>query len=146
MKRPLPFTPFIAPPRVLFSDARPPAHVATLTIEELCSLAGIPGRVTSPHAPRVFLHAGHDHFRSRAGCYVGIGARRFSRRSPEASLRVLEILAHGFHEYAARENLRDRGLFVPPSRKGRPALIGRRMTAAERMRRMRRRARDGAVD
>lgn len=144
MKQPIPYTPFIASPRVLASDIPPPTPIATLTIGELCALAGVADRVTSPHSPLVFVHPGRDHFRTRAGCYVGLGRRRFSRRGREDALRVLEILAHGFHDYAARENLRDRGLFVPPRRRGRPALTGRKMTAAERMRRMRRRTRHSA--
>lgn len=136
MKRALPYSPFIPAPSVLAEDAARPAPVATTTVAELCALAHIPKRVTSPHTPPVVLHRGSQHFRDRGAYYVGLGRRTFGGRDRDA-MRVLEILAHGFHDYAARENVCGRGLFVAPGRRGRPALRGRPMSAAERMRRMR---------
>lgn len=141
MKVALPYTPFIPSPEVLSDSGPRPVTVASLTIKQICKLARIPMRATSPHTPAVRLHPGSRHFRAPDAYYVGIGRPRFSRR-PQDSLRVLEVLAHGFHDYVARETICGRALFVPPRRRGRPALLGRRMSAAERMRRMRTRRRD----
>lgn len=137
MKR-VPYTPFIPAPAVLPEGAAAPVPVATIRVRDLCELAGIPHRVTSPHTPAVVLHRGPGHFVGRNRYYVGLDRRTFSRTDVDA-LRILEILAHGFHDYAARESICGRGLFVIPRRRGRPALRGRRMSPAERMRRMRQR-------
>lgn len=132
---PIPYRPFVAPPRVLPDDADPPPCVARVTVGELCVLAGIPVRVTTGSPGVVLLHSGPEHFRHRGLLYVGIGGA-FSG-TPESALRTLEVLAHGFHDYAARESICRRGLFVPPVRRGRQPHRGRAMTAAERMRRHR---------
>ena len=129
------FTPFIPVPVVLPEGAEPPTPLARVTLRELCALAGIPVRATSAHTPRIFLHRHGTSYRSEGAYHVGLGRPRFSGRRD--ALRVLEILAHGFHDYAARETVCGRGLFVPPRLRGRPPLHGRPMTAAERMRRMR---------
>lgn len=134
----VPYTPFIPAPEVLAEDALPPVPIATVSVRDLCEIAGVPNRVTSPHTPSVVLHRGSRHFVGRHRYYVGLDRRSFSRTALDA-LRILEILAHGFHDYAARENTCGRGLFVSPRRRGRPALRGRRMSSAERMRRMRKR-------
>ena len=136
MKRELPYRPFIAAPEVIADSTEPPAAVAVLSIPDLCGLAGVPLRVTSPHMPRVVLHRGTVHYRGDAALYVGIGRPRFSKRAQDA-MRVLEVLAHGFHDYASRESICGRGFFTAPKSRGRPPIGGRRMTAAERMRRMR---------
>lgn len=131
------FTPFIPAPRILLAGARPPRALARLRLEDLCRLAGLPSRVTGANTLAVLIHAGAAHYRSRDFFYVGLSCERFEP-SARAALGVLEILAHGFHDYAAREQLCQRALFVPPANPGRPRLKGRAMTAAERMRRMRR--------
>lgn len=132
----LPFTPFIESPGVLPESAERPVPIATLTVRELCEMARIPCRATSPHTLRVRLHRGAGHFRTRDAHYVGMDCRRFTRQ-PLDALRVLEVLAHGFHDYVARESVCGRGLFGVPRRRGRPTIRGQSMTAAERMRRMR---------
>lgn len=135
--RTFPCTPFIAAPRTLTENEARPTATATLTLRELCTIAGVPLRVTSPHTPRVYLHRGAEHLAGPEEYWVGCGVRAFRRRETDA-VRVLEVLAHGFHDYAARECVCGRGLFAGPRRRGRPVLGGRPMTAAERMRRMRR--------
>lgn len=139
---PLPYTPFIQPPLVLTERAERPAAIAKLSVGELCQIARIALRVTSPHTPAVVLHRGARHFRDATTYYVGIDRPRFSRRVDEA-MRVLEILAHGFHDYAARESICGRGLFTAPPVRGRPTIYGRPMSARERMRRMRQKRRSG---
>lgn len=132
----IPFTPFIAAPRVLLESERRPREIASFSVAELCALAQLPNRITGGPAVRVVLHSGSDHFRAPRASYVGIGRSKF-RPDRVSAIQVLEVLAHGFHEYAARENLRGRDLFQPPRRPGRPPLGARAMSPAERMRRMR---------
>ncbi len=64
------------------------------------------------------------------------------RGTPRDALRILEILAYGFMDYAAREALRGKGLFLPRARPGRKP-GGKALSGAERMRRFRKRARVG---
>lgn len=134
--KPPAYTPFIPAPTVLPEGEPPPMATSTITIAGLCALAGIPVRATSAHTPRIHVIRGGVSYRGPDAYYVGLGAPRRVRR-PEDALRVLEILAHGFHDYAARECICGRKLFVPPRRRGRPPLRGRPMSAAERMRRSR---------
>jgi len=140
----VPYTPFIAAPRVLSLRERAPRPIATPTLATLCRLAGLKYRVTTPHTPTIRLHAGAEHLRGPRAYHVGIEGS--FDRTPKSALRVLEVLAHGFHDYAARECVCGRGreLFSPPRRRGRPSTTGRPMTAAERMRRSRRRLTAGS--
>lgn len=41
-----------------------------------------------------------------------INSEPLPQRDPERSLRILEILAYGFFDYAARESICGRGIFV----------------------------------
>jgi hypothetical protein len=134
---PVAYVPFVAPPQILRVEGPVPTALGRVTLSELCELAGIPCRVTSPHLPTVTVHAGASHYRGPDGLWVGLDGA-FTRSALEA-LRILEVLAHGFHDYGARECVCGRGLFVAPVRRGRPAQWGRAMSAAERMRRLRRR-------
>lgn len=140
---PIPYRPFIAAPRPLTAEIAPPAAAARLSLRRLCDMAGVSFRVTSPHVPAVILHPGTDHFFGPSGYYVG--TRGPFDGAPESALRILEILAHGFHDYAARECVCGRGLFGAPARRGRPSLMGRPMTPAERVRRGRHRRRPRAA-
>lgn len=132
--RPIPFDVVIAPPRNVRA-ARGLVAPSRTTIPELCASAGIPLRVTSATWQPVILHAGTDHFRTENASCVGVG--RWKQADRTQALRALEVLAHGFHDYAARECICGRGFFVPPARLGRPPLGRSAMTAAERMRKMR---------
>lgn len=126
------FTVFIPAPRVLSQrDTRPEAVLYTL--EALCAFARVPLRVTGGPQTDIFVHDGTEHARAAEGLYVG-GKRPRTRLG---ALRVLEVLAYGFHDYAARECVCYQGLFSVPRPRGRPSLSGRSMTDAERMRRMR---------
>jgi hypothetical protein len=111
--------------------------LARTTLRRLCAEAGIPCRITGGPSElrRIVLHTGTDHFLTPTVTYVGLGKHR--ARDPVRALRALEILAHGFHDYGARECVCGRGLFVAPTRTGRPRLGPQAMSAAERMRNMR---------
>lgn len=81
-----------------------------------CAEAGIPYRVSGGRDPLVYLstelprHA----WTMQAGQRIyGVAAGMLpeTRDVREQALRVLEVLAHGFHDYGARESVCHRGLF-----------------------------------
>lgn len=132
--RPVPFRPMIPAPSVLGELAERPLALATLTLGDLCAAAGIPLRVTSEFLPTIVCTAGMEHYVDDSTYYVGVGKWRPTR---VAALRVLEVLAHGFHDYAARECVCGKGLFSVPRPKGRRPRGSLAMTARERMAAMR---------
>jgi hypothetical protein len=79
--------------------------------------------------------AGNDHFAIGRDYFVGVGSEW--KVGENVALRVLEVLAHGFHDYAARECICQKKLFAPPKRQGRPPKGVRAQTARERMAAMR---------
>jgi hypothetical protein len=124
----------VAAPRVLHAgDAHPKALLRT-DVRRLCELAEIPMQVTGGPVVRVVVYVGREHLRSSKVLYVGVEDWKPDRVH---ALRALEVLAHGFHNYAARECVCGRGLFSVPKLLGRPPVGGRAMTATERMRKMR---------
>lgn len=125
----------IPAPMHLF-EQEPPAALAQVTLDQLCTLAGIRNRVTGATV-NVTIIAGKEHWTAPDVCCVGVG--RAWKPSRSSALRVLEVLAHGFHDYAARECVCGKGLFVAPSsnRPGRQRIGEQAMTAGERMQRMR---------
>ena len=131
----LAFTPVIFSPQVLAEAERPPKEFARFSLNALCELAGVPPRVTGGTTPEIALHAGVDHFTHSNRFYVGVGPRWKASRAKV--LFVLEVLAHGFHDYAAREAICSQGLFHAPLKRGRPRLQAQPMTAKERMWKMR---------
>ena len=135
--KPIPRIVMIPPPRVLPERATPPGRtVSTFTIGQLCQLARVPMRVSGGEDVKVICVESKDHFFGPDGVYyVGVAARP---RTRVGALRVLEVLAHGFHDYAARECVCGRGLFTAPTGpRGRPRLGALAMTARERMAAMR---------
>jgi hypothetical protein len=123
----------IPSPRILPERAAPPGRVlSTVTIGQLCQLAGIPMRVSGAADQKVACVDSTSHFIGPDGAYyVGVKA---APRTRVGALRVLEVLAHGFHDYASRECVCGRGLFAAPTRpRGRPRLGAVAMSARERM-------------
>jgi|SRR5581483_3668384 len=82
-------------------------------LEELCARAGVPLRVTGSHLPIVVINEAERHriAFSRGRKVLVVGTAGISQIEPYRSLGILEVLAHGFHEYAVRETVCDRGLF-----------------------------------
>ena len=102
------------------------------TLDELCGAISIAPRVTGGMARKVYLIEGDKHFRS-PGCYfVGVSGIPES----DLALRVMEVLAYSFNDYAARETMRGRKLFNFRPAPGRPR-SGSALSAAEKMRRYR---------
>ena len=134
--KPISLNPDIRAPLVVPFGRLAPKVLAWVTLGELCDLAGIPLRVSGGSDRRIACIAGTDHQLVAArDCYVAVGNAWSPSRT--AALRVLEVLAHGFHDYAARECVCGRGLFVASARRGRPTVGAKPMSARERMARMR---------
>lgn len=103
------------PPRILRRGQQPPHALRKITLAQLCSIAGIRIRVTSNLIPTICLHAGKEHYRPIGYpkmYYVG-GCQKERVRKREA-FRILEVLAFGFQDYAARETICGRNLYRIP--------------------------------
>jgi hypothetical protein len=90
---------------------------AMLDIPILCWRARIPLRVHGGPQARVILWDGPGHGRTvdDAGHTVyAIDRNGLPQRDPERAVRIIEILAYGCFEYAARETICGRGIFVYP--------------------------------
>ncbi|MGA9855123.1 MAG: hypothetical protein WBR29_07600 [Gammaproteobacteria bacterium] len=111
--------------------------LAIVTYQALCDLAGVAVRISGADLDRrVHVLAGDQHaYPVGMPDTVGVALPGY-RGTRVHALRILEILAYGFFDYAARETLRGRDLFAPSARPGRKA-SGKALSGAERMRRMR---------
>jgi len=124
-------TPIIRPP---LHAARPPVLARPVTMEALLAAVGLPNRVTGG-LREVLVHPGEGHFWVGGKPCVGLSRRAIARLGREEAGFVLEVLAHGFHDYTARENVCGR-LRYHPERRGRER-TGRAMSGAERARKFR---------
>lgn len=108
-----------------------------MTYEELCDLAGVAARVSGADLERrVHILTGDQHaYPVGMPDTIGVALLGYHGTQTQA-LRILESLAYGFFDYAARETLRGRSLFVPSARPGRKS-TGKALSGAERMRRLR---------
>jgi len=133
----------IPAPSVLRHDMRKPRALASLSIDELCAVAGVTMRVSGGKRRQVVCTTGATLLYTDDTYYVGVGDNWTPSRT--SALRVLEALAYGFHDYVVRECVCGRGLFVPPKPMGRPLTGPRAKTPAERMAAMRARRRLAAL-
>lgn len=133
MKR-LTYRPFIESVRILSPDTPGPSVLGTISFEELCARAAVKVRVSQARREIVCVR-GRRSFLIGNNQLVG-GAENWPLKREDA-LRVLETLAHGLHDYAARECICGRKLFASPGRRGRPSEGPRARTARERMAAMR---------
>jgi hypothetical protein len=69
-------------------------------------------RVTGGRRRKVVCVVGSEHLYSDDTYYVGVGKNWSLSRT--SALRVLEVLAYGFHDYVVRECICGRGFFVAP--------------------------------
>jgi len=94
-------------------------HIASCTsVEALCAVAGIPYRVSDGNQPLVVMWdgPGHSYTISDNGRRVlAVDRHGLPRGRRERALRILEILAYGFFDYAARESIVGRDYFIPPT-------------------------------
>ena len=134
----IPMTPIISAPRIRGSASELRVLERT-TLASLCTTAKVSLRVSGGESRSIVCIAGSDHFRVGRDYFVGVGSAWGATQT--AALRVLEILAHGFHDYAARECVCHQKLFSIPKRQGRPPVGPRAKTARERMAAMRARVR-----
>jgi len=116
----IPYDPFIPAPDVLRAREPFPGTYIPVDLATLCSLAEIPLRVTTGASPYILVRKGERtssvrHLRwfidGRPALLVDYSW------SPDrvSAIRVLEILAHGFHDYAARECLCPADVFCVPT-------------------------------
>ncbi len=110
--KPIPANFDITQPMELFGK-KPADILARFTLDQLCRLAGIRNNATRQCLP-IALVLGPEHWKSTDTHYVGIGKDR--KITKTYALRVLEVLAHGFHDPAARECVCRQGLFRAPKR------------------------------
>ena len=86
-------------------------------LHRLCERAGVALRVTGGSQPRVALWNGPGHGRTvdddLVPVYV-VDRRGLPQRDPERAARILEVLAYSCLDYAARESICRRGIFVYP--------------------------------
>lgn len=134
-QRKIPMTAIICSPLALARSDKPPVALSKTSLSELCERAEIPLRVTGGQNHEIVLHEGEAHFSIPGTYYVGVGALKLPTRV--RALQILEILAHGFHDYAARECVCNQGLFSVPAKRGRPRLHAAPMTPQQRMKKMR---------
>lgn len=90
--------------------------VCVLSYRNLCRLAGIPPRVSGPDLDRrIHILSGTRNLCPKGlPDDLGVALPDYKGRESDA-LRVLETLAYGFMDYAAREAVRGRGLYLPGS-------------------------------
>lgn len=95
--------------------ARVAAHtICVLSYRDLCCLAGILPRISGPDlGRRIHILRGKRNL-CPAGVLddLGVALPDYQGREWDA-LRVLETLAYGFMDYAAREAVRGRGFYLP---------------------------------
>ena len=87
------------------------------TVEVLCVAAGIRYRVAGANQSWVVLWDGPGHVYTLADNgdrVLAVDRTGLPRRKRERALPILEILAYGFFDYAARESIIGRGCFIPP--------------------------------
>jgi hypothetical protein len=130
----IPMNPLIPAPRMCTAD-KLPRVIGHTTLANLCETAKVRPYVSGGEVRSIVCVAGSGHFLIGRDYFVGVGDSWKSNRT--AALRVLEVLAHGFHDYAARECVCRKKLFSLPKRQGRPPAGPRAKTARERMAAMR---------
>lgn len=111
--------------------------LAVFSYRALCALAGVAPGISGADLDR-HIHifgAGPNIRPVGLPDALGIALPDF-HGLPGDALSALEILAYGFLDYAARETVHGRGLFLPVKGRGRKA-GGKALSGAERMRRWR---------
>lgn len=88
--------------------------ICVLSFRELCRIAGVPPRISGPDLDRrIHILSGNQNL-CPAGLQDDLGVALPSYQGRESdALRILETLAYGFFDYAAREIVRGQGLYVP---------------------------------
>ena len=83
-------------------------NLPNLDLPTLCKNAGVKLRVTQPSFEKVYLDNTSDkNFVSPFGYVVG------TKKLPQdnSAFRIIEVLAYGFFDYAARETICHKGYF-----------------------------------
>lgn len=116
------------------SVTAPPRQARTVSMDRLLAAVGLPNRVTGG-LREILVHPGSEHFLVNGKPCVGLSRRLRKDCVPSEAGFILEVLAHGFHDYTARENICGR-LRYHPDRRGRER-SGKAMSGAQRARKFR---------
>ena len=109
--------PVIAPPLIGRSRAKVLQGRSTSTVRAICARASVRCRVFGgPSIVVIYRRAGgHGYtFDDEGVRHYVIDRSLLPQRDPERAVRELELLAYVFHDYAARETVCGRGIFVYP--------------------------------
>lgn len=114
----IPYELFVPPPDVLRAGEAVPYECVPVDLATLCSIAEIQLRVTTHLSPSIFVRKGSGdgparHLRGRQGHRPVLFVDYPWNQDRVTAIRVLEILAHGFHDYGARECLCPADVFAP---------------------------------
>lgn len=121
----------------LSDEEERPRVVEIVTLGSLLEQAGVLSRVSGPDPEVRLISSGGCCYWSSEGYYVSLPARHDGRPRRTRAMRVLEILAYVFNDWATRECVCGRNYFRAPGIMGRPRLGDEVMSSAERMRKMR---------
>ncbi|MDE2571819.1 MAG: hypothetical protein KGM44_04755 [bacterium] len=93
------------------------AKTSGVTVAEIAQRAGIRYRVRGGPQARVLLWSEPGHGRTvddEGNVVYAVARNALPQRDPERAARILEVLAYGCFDYAARESVCGRGIFVYP--------------------------------
>ena len=93
------------------------AASSSVAVAEIAQRAGIRYRVSGGPQARVVLWSGPGHGRTvddEGNVVYAVDRESLPQRDPERAARILEALAYGCFDYAARESVCGRGIFVYP--------------------------------
>ena len=109
------------------------AQEEKITYQDLCRRAGVRCRISGEDLRRTIVLARQGESVRIVGNPDTLRVVANESNAEKQALRALEVLAYGFHDYAAREAVCGRGYFRPLPPPGRPR-SGRALTSAERVR------------
>jgi hypothetical protein len=124
-------------PSVIADDASRPVVYARFDELRVYQVAGIMRRVTGVPLRTIGLIGGHDNFVDVANGELLVGCGDSAKLDRRTALRIIESLAYGFLDYAARESVCGRGIYGPPIISGRRPQGHRAMSVTERVRKHR---------
>ena len=91
-----------------------PINSYEVTLDELCTQAGIKNMVTGgPKKIWIVDETIELNYKTGKECIIGLlKYANLPEKSPEKAMRIIEIMAFGFHDYAARECVCFKKIFI----------------------------------
>lgn len=104
---------FVEPPTY---KASVDSEVMPVTLKNLCLVAGIQYRFICEIENNWFIdETTNQHFKTKQGNIIGI-SKFIQEPEPIKAMRIIEIMAYSFFDYAARECVCGKGYFGAPER------------------------------